>query len=365
MRDEFRPLANFETRQQRLAAEAGRLGLDGVLVFSWRRRALQWLTGYWPGFASNWAALWLPAEGPAKIGVRFEFDVGRARDDAGLAAVEVSDPLELVPGQARRIGLISGDVAIDEAPPALISGLASKGIEFVVLNDLLDQWRSIASAEDLVSLRWLTGSIDEAFRQIGQTAPVGKMDFEIAAGVEAHLRCAGVERIMCLTGVGPDAIVTEPSGAIIGADDILSLEVSAYGRSVCIQACHTIGPDQLSPASIAAKQAVHRCRKVIKSRMIPGMPVLEAVEAGMSELATLGFDHAVEYDFGHGVGVDTPELPKLKAGTSGSFTEGSVVVVHVALRDRQRGTWFEGGPTLLQESAPVELLPDMCWTPDA
>lgn len=365
MRDESRSMATFESRRKRLSTEASRLNLEGVLVFSWRRRALQWLTGYWPGFASNWAALWLPADGPGKLGVRFGFDVERARQEAGLTTVEISQPLELLPGQARRIGLISGDVAIDEAPPELIGGLASKGIEFVGLNDLLNEWRSIASAEDLVALRWLTKACDGAFGQIGPGLPVGSSDFEIASGVEACLRHAGAERVMCLTGVGADAIVTEPSGAVIGDGDVLSLEVTAHARSVCVQSCHTIGPDQLSPASTAARQAVNRCRASIKSQMVPGGPVSAAVDAGMAELATLGFEHAVEYDFGHGVGADTPELPRLRPGATGAFTKGSVIVVHVALRDRQRGTWFEGGPVLLQESGPVELVPDMCWAPSA
>jgi Xaa-Pro aminopeptidase len=262
------------------------------------------------------------------------------------------------------MGLISGDLAIDEAPPALISGLASKGIEVVALNDVLDQWRSVASAEDLVALRWLTKTCNEAFEQIGPGLPVGDCDFEIASGVESVLRRAGAERVMCLTGIGPDAIVTEPSGAVVGIDDVLSLEVTAHGRSVCVQACHTVGPDRLSPASVAARQAVDRCRAAIKSRIVPGGMVSAAVDAGMEELATLGFDHAVEYDFGHGVGADTPELPRLRPGAAGTFTKGSVIVVHVALRDRQRGTWFEGGPVLLEQSGPVELVPGMCWACD-
>lgn len=352
----------FESRRERLSCEANRLALDGILVFSWRRRALQWLTGYWPGFASNWAALWQPTEGPAKLGVRFEFDVERAREQTGLTVATVGRPLDLIPEGTRRIGLISGDQAIDEAPPSLLTGLVASGVEYIPLNDRLDQWRAVPSSADLDALRWATAKCNEAFHRLGRNAPAGASDFEIAAEIESFLRRHGMERVLCLTGVGNGAIVTEPDGAIIGSADVLSLEVTVHGSSVCVQTCHTLGPKKLSAASIATRREVGRCRSAIMSRMIPGRPISKAVDAGLRVLEASGLRDTLEYDFGHGIGVDTPEHPRLRPGSTGSFIEHSVVVVHVALRDERRGSWFEGGPVLVRESGPVELLPDMCWT---
>jgi hypothetical protein len=67
------------------------------------------------------------------------------------------------------------------------------------------------------------------------------------------------------------------------------------------------------------------------------------------------------YDFGHGVGADTPEQPWLIEGTERSVRQGSVIAVHVALRRPEGGTAFIGGPVVVESSGTRELVPDALW----
>ena len=65
-------------------------------MFSWRRGAVEWLTGYRPGFATNWAARWLPADLAVEpqLGVRFEFDRQRAASKTGLKVVPLDKAID-------------------------------------------------------------------------------------------------------------------------------------------------------------------------------------------------------------------------------------------------------------------------------
>ena len=108
--------AELTARRERLQALANDEGLDGVLVFSCRRRVVTWFTGYFSGFRTNFACLWVPADGECRFGIRFLFDHQRAEASSGLEVQEVATPLDMLPENVRRIGLVGGDFAIEETP---------------------------------------------------------------------------------------------------------------------------------------------------------------------------------------------------------------------------------------------------------
>ena len=72
----------------------------------------------------------------------------------------------------------------------------------------------------------------------------------------------------------------------------------------------------------------------------PGTAVDDVVAAGVRHLA----------DFGHGVGADTPEHPRLLYGTGRRIEAGMVLAVHVAVRRPGAETAFIGGPVVLDET---------------
>jgi Xaa-Pro aminopeptidase len=87
----------------------------------------------------------------------------------------------------------------------------------------------------------------------------------------------------------------------------------------------------------------------------------EVVLAGDRMLAEHGLLDAKEYDFGHGVGADTPEHPRLILDTNRMVELGSVIAVHVAIRRPGADTAFVGGPVLVEDSGVRELVPAAPW----
>jgi hypothetical protein len=71
---------------------------------------------------------------------------------------------------------------------------------------------------------------------------------------------------------------------------------------------------------------------------------------------------AIEYDFGHGLGADTPELPLLQAGVRRSIEPGTVLAVHVAVREPNGPTAFVGGPVAVDETGVFELVKGAAWS---
>ncbi len=138
-------------RRDQLRAHLGELGIDGALVHSRRRSAVTWLSGYSPGFISNSATLWVPADGEPVLGVAFPFEVDRARR-TGLRTVAIDSPPDVLPGHVRRIGLLARDLAVDETTPDLLRDLARRGVHHVDLAPWSNEVREVKTAEEIAAL---------------------------------------------------------------------------------------------------------------------------------------------------------------------------------------------------------------------
>lgn len=331
-------------------------------MFSWRRHALTWLTGYWPGFATNYAGLWIPSEGTPTLAVRFDFERERAIAATGLEVLGGVDPQDLVTPGTRRLGLIAGDFAIDERPRWLEAELARRAIEVVDLNAVLDRWRAVKTPAEVQSLTFAARLATDALEAAGNEAQVGESDFAIAARVEAAARAGRAIRAFCATGIGAGAFVTEPSGALVGAGDPVMLELTVYTHDGCSQVNFTVLPRDAQRFLIEAVDACRDARRVTLEKLQPGQRVAEAVRAGERALEELGLLSAFVYDLGHGVGLETPEQPRLVRGTTWDVEVGMVMAVHVAVRTPGGKTAFVGGPVVIESHGARELVEGAQWS---
>ena len=354
------PATDFTRRRDRLKAEASARGLEGVLVFSWRRRAVTWLTGYSPGFISNYAALWLPVEGEPLLGIRFGSDGPRAERVSGLRTVGGVDPIAVLPVNARRVGVITGDFAVDERPPSLEAEFGRRRVATSNLMAVLDSWRARKTGEDILRLTKATHLGAVALVAGGAVAPVGETDFAVAARVEAVARAGGAERALCLVGIG-NAAVTEASGTVIGEADQVSVELTLYLGGVCAQVIRTILPAHPSRNQKTAIAICQSVRHEIVRALQPGRSASEVVAAGELVLEKWGLWDAVEYDFGHGIGADTPEYPRLIHRGEDVIESEMVTAVHVGIRKHDGMTAFLGGPVLIREGGSRELIDKPEW----
>ena len=346
-------------RREQVAEYARASGLDGVLVHSWHRQSVAWLTGYAPGYVTNQSALWLGADDTEQMGVRFQWDVVRAEASSGLRVETVERATRLVPHSARRIGLIAGDTAVDETTPAMLEDLRAAGIEYVDLRGWLDELQESKLPEEVEALRHAGEVASSAFDACGTAPAVGRTDWDVVADVEAVARRAGARRGVCLVGIGPGAVVSECSGRTIGTGDAVCLEFTLYVDEWCMHVNTQL--DGGDAESVALQDVCAKARLAMLDAMAVGMPIDELVAIGDAVLEDAGVLAHKEYDFGHGLGADTPAHPRLLPDTGRSLILDSVLALHVAVRVPDGPTGFVGGPVHLQSGGAIELNPDAPW----
>ncbi len=347
--------ADRAERIERLRAEARRRTLDGVLVFSWRRGVLGWFCGYSPGFVTNCGALWIPVDGVPVVGVRHPYEEDRASRVTGLRVVAGVTPEDLLPAPVRRIGWVGGDFVIDETPLPFVAALAQRHIEMVDLKSEVDEWRVIKSQAELHVFKRTAAIGEIARRAAGAAAMPGDTDFAIAARVEAAARTAGAFRVNCLVGIGDGVVVTEAHGNSVRPGDPVGLEINFEADNAYLQTNGTLLPPNPQPHQVRAVAACEAVRRTLVAELRPGTAVDDIVTAGDRRLADFGLLEAKEYDFGHGVGADTPEHPRLVYGTGRRIEAGMVLAVHVAVRRPGAETAFIGGPVVVDETSGHEL----------
>lgn len=349
-------------RCERAREMARRQGLDGILIFSWQRGVLSWFTGYRPGFVTNYAALWLPVQGEPLLGTRFPYEAERAAHASGVRALGGVAPIELIPTDARSIGLVGGDFAIDETPPSLLAELNNRKVDTVDLRDVIDAWRALKSPDEIEAHGLASEIGNLALQAAGPYAVEGMRDYDIAGMVEGAARVAGAFRTVCLVGIGHGAVVTEAHGKMVHMGDPICLEVTITTERACTQVNGTILPLKPGDQDVRAVDISKKARAALLRAMIPGVSVDDVVAVGDRILQDAGLLDAKEYDFGHGLGVDTPELPRLITGTGQSIQTGHLLAVHVALRRASGETSFLGGPVVVGTEGSRELAPSASWS---
>lgn len=336
--------------------------IEGALVFSWRRAAMHWLTGYTPGFITNQAALWQPSDGDPLLGVRFPFEMERASQVSGIPVVTYKEVTDLIPEGVRSVGLIAGDMAVDEFLPHVGTALEGRGIDYVDLRAWADDAREAKSPAEVAALRHAGEVAAVSLKACGAVAPVGWSDYQIAAAVEHQARTLGASRALCLVGIGEGSFVTECTNRSVRPGKQVCLELDIYVDGWCVQVNHCLLPQVPPPAATHADEVCREARLALVSAMRPGTPVDEVVRAGDEVLRRHELLPHKEYDFGHGVGRDIPEHPRLIEGTNRTIAVDSVVAVHVAVRVPDGPTGFVGGPVVVRPEATLELVPGAPWS---
>jgi Xaa-Pro aminopeptidase len=349
---------------ERLRAHAAGEGLAGVLVFSWRRGVLGWFSGYRPGFVTNQAALWVPVAGRAVLAVRFPFEADRASRIDSFDVRPGADPASLPP-EGAHIGLVARDLAVDERSVSLVEALDARGISSLDLGGVVDRWRALKSPAEIAEIREAAEIGEAALVAAGTLAEPGETDFEIAARVEAAARRLGSFRVVCLVGIGDGAVVTEATGVVVGAAEPVGLELTIEAGLGCTHVNATLPPQPPRTVDQHADQVCRETRRVLLEAIRPDALVDDVVAAGDAVLEGYGLLAFKEYDFGHGVGVETPEIPRLIPGTGERIEESMTIAVHVALRRPGGETAFVGGPVVVGPDGAEELVPGASWTLEA
>ena len=87
----------------------------------------------------------------------------------------------------------------------------------------------------------------------------------------------------------------------------------------------------------------------------PGNTCTDVAAAARMALERAGYGDYIEQDFGHGIGLDLPEPPRIEAEDETPIEPGMVLVIHPAVRVPEVGGAFIGGTVLIGADGPEPI----------
>ncbi len=86
-------IEEYRRRINTIRASMAGQRLDALLIYSWKRGQVRYLTGYTPNYVANVAAVVLPVDGDPVMFIRFPFDLERAHRACWFDDVRASGDL--------------------------------------------------------------------------------------------------------------------------------------------------------------------------------------------------------------------------------------------------------------------------------
>jgi Xaa-Pro dipeptidase len=361
-------VAEYEKRLDFIRREMARLELDAVLVYSWKRGQVRYISGYKPNYVANVAMVVVPSSGEPTLLIRFPFDLERAHKMSWLSDIRASGDF---PGLARdcqmvlrerggdldRIGLISGDFVVDELPHSLYQMLkaALPGSDFVPALSIFEKARLYKSPAEAELTRESARVADAALAAAATMAQPGRSEHEVVAAAEAEARAQGAEEILSVIAPAATELVGPPESRVIGDEEMLVVEFAVQVEGYYAQVPGVFHTGTPSVEQREMYQVAYQGYLAGLKAARPGNTVGDIANAELAALEAAGWLKWHEYDLGHGDGLDHPEVPAITPNSDMPVEPGMVLCIHPGLRKPGVGGVFVGGTVLIGEEETVPL----------
>ena len=81
---------HFKTRLEKIRTAMQVETLDGLLVYSWKRGQVRYVSGYHPNYVANVAVVVIPVSARPAMWIRFAFDLERAQKQSWIEEIFAS-----------------------------------------------------------------------------------------------------------------------------------------------------------------------------------------------------------------------------------------------------------------------------------
>jgi Xaa-Pro dipeptidase len=344
-------------------------GLDALLVYSWKRGQVRYVSGYTPNYIANVALVVIPRHEDPTMFIRFPFDLERAqamcwfddvRASGDVAAVGRDAATRLRDLQLDRghVGLVSGDGVMDELPYTLYDQLRGDlpQVAFSDARKLTMGLRLIKSPAEFNLLEQSAKVADAAVEAAGATIAPGVGEYALVSAAEATARAAGADGyLVAIAGRGTQELIGPPEDKQIEPGAVVIVEVAVQVDGYWTQVARAFVAGEPTAEQHAIYETVYRAYSSAVGAVSIGQPLGVVAEAAYAVLNTAGYADYIEHDVGHGIGLDLPEPPSARVGADLPIREGMVLVLHPAVRVPGVGGAFIGGTVLVTQDGPVAI----------
>ncbi len=364
--------SEFQLRQQRSQAKMQELGLDYLILYSWKRGQIKYLSGYHPNYIANVASILLPKMGEPVMFIRFAFDLERAQRESAIQDLRASGNLSNMAddlareiqarsGQGASIGIVDGDLVMNEMPYSFYLRLQTQlpDCTFSDQRSLMMAQRLIKSEDEVEMIRRSARVADEGLHKAKDVIRAGNSETMVVASVESVLRHLGAENLLVVIAApGSEKLIGPPSDRLLKKNEDVIIEIAVEVDGYWSQVAGIFFTQDARPEKFQIRDAVYDTYRNIVEQVKPGVTCAQLAEGAVDYLKQIGYADYIEQDFGHGIGLDMPEPPKIDPDDSLVLRTGHVLVIHPAIRVPGTGGAFIGGTVVLGKDG-VEALHDL------
>ncbi len=202
-------------------------------------------------------------------------------------------------------------------------------VNLIETEGLIENQRIIKEPEELELIKKACGITDRAFEYIIRNIKEGMTEKEIAFEIERFMIKNGAD------GLAFDSIVASgensskphavPTDRIIRSGDIIQFDIGCKYKGFCSDLSRVVFVDEIEPEYKEIYSFVLNEQKKMADSLKDGANIRLAVKDREEDYKNRNFD--IAHSFGHGVGIEIHELPRLYAKTDNILKENSVITV--------------------------------------
>jgi Xaa-Pro aminopeptidase len=311
----------MDERLDRLRAELGRQGLDGLVVS--KAPNIRYLTG-----ATGTACELLVTGDDALLLNNFVDITQNAETATGVAQARRARPAADLAGAVRARGLGRLGLEAHVLPQATYAAYAAAmpGVELVPTSGVVERLRWVKGEDEVALIQRGMAINDLGCRYVQEHAREGTTERELALGVERTMREAGADRLaFLLIQFGPNAAKPHHtfSDRPLRRGDFILCDIGAVCDGYGSDTTRTFVFGEPSARQRIVYEAVRAAQQAALARVRAGAAAAEVHEAARAVIAEAGYN---EY-FGHGVGHGINEGPSLGPRSEDVLTAGNVVTI--------------------------------------
>jgi Xaa-Pro aminopeptidase len=318
-----------EVRQSALRERLTAQGLAGLLIQSLPN--IRYLTGF-----TGSSALLLIRPNDVVLISDFRYAAQAPREVGGVVRVEI-DPVN-VWDRLRRVlteraaGPVGFEAHIATVRDRERLEALEGGPRFDPTSDLVERLRAAKDPGEVAAIRAAAELAAEALSTVLPGVRAGQTELEVAARLEAALRCRGSEWHPFQTIVASGSRAALPhagtSGRTVQPGDWLLLDFGAQVDGYCADLTRTVvvggrADDRQRAVYEVVRQAQRRALEGVRA----GMTGREADALARDVITRHGYGEAFGHSLGHGLGLEVHEAPRLSTTAETPLPTGAVVTV--------------------------------------
>jgi len=363
------PINEFQSRIKLIQNKMQEKQLDFLVVYSWKRGQVKYLAGYHPNYVANTATILLPQSGDPILFIRFPFDLERAArqswiknikasGDMNMMVTDIADGIKKFEGSIHRIGVVGGDFVMDEIPFSMMSRLQHLLPDCLFSDErkILMDMRRVKSRTEIEKIKKSAALADQGLKTAKAIISDGKTELQVVAEIEAELRRMGADNhLVVIAAPGHRKLIGPPTERIIEPQEDIIIEIAVEAGGYWSQVAAVLFSTPPNEAQKKISAMVYDAYQHISTGLKIGLTCEQVAKNAIQYFDQLGYKDYIEQDFGHGIGLDLPEPPKIEIEDQTLLSDGMVIVVHPAIRVPGVGGAFIGGTVLVENQQAHQL----------